>query len=279
MAEEKKKRKKKVAEDGGGEEKEHKVSWQEKYATPAEIKQFLSDRIYLRHNVITGRVECRLPATDLFLAADEHGRTRDMDSRDSPCLSEAKENSGWQPVSDRVVNSLWVELSKEKPVRAQDIYRVIESDFVPEYHPFRYYLDHPFDYAGIYAQAYALYQQGFQYWFSREDILRLSEHNRQFETPRLEYELANLYFCQPSGARPGVFMSVARAMQIVSANISQKLSPVYLGRAMGELGFRRVKYNGQRGYIVVPRTADEIQSAQLMMACEAEAVDSGQQGQ
>ena len=49
--------------------------------------------------------------------------------------------------------------------------------------------------------------------------------------------------------------------------------------AMGELGFRRVKYNGQRGYIVVPRTADEIQSAQLMMACEAEAVDSGQQGQ
>jgi predicted P-loop ATPase len=139
--------------------------------------------------------------------------------------------------------------------------------------------DHPFDYAGIYAQAYGLYRQGFQYWFSREEILRLAEHNRQFETPRLEYELANLYFCQPSGARPGVFMSVARAMQIVSANISQKLSPVYLGRAMGELGFRRVKYNGQRGYIVVPRTADEIQSAQLMMACEAEAVDSGQQGQ
>ena len=139
--------------------------------------------------------------------------------------------------------------------------------------------DHPFDYAGIYAQAYGLYRQGFQYWFSREEILRLEEHNRQFETPRLEYELANLYFCQPSGARPGVFMSVARAMQIVSANISQKLSPVYLGRAMGELGFRRVKYNGQRGYIVVPRTADEIQSAQLMMAGEAEAVDSGRCGQ
>ena len=139
--------------------------------------------------------------------------------------------------------------------------------------------DHPFDYVGIYAQAYALYQEGFQYWFSRDDILRLSDHNRQFETPRLEYELANLYFCQPSGARPGVFMSVARAMQIVSANISQKLSPVYLGRAMGELGFRRVKFNGQRGYIVVIRSAEEIQSAQLMMASEAEAVDSGQYGQ
>ncbi len=431
-----------------GGEREHKKNWREVYATVEDIKQFLADRIYLRHNVITGRVECRLPERDAFDL-----EIRLPDGHPSPSGGE------WEPISDRVVNSLWAEQSKEKPVRAQDLFRVIESDFVPDYHPFRYYLDHlppwdgedhilamsvsvqvkgdveeqvrfyeylkkwlvamvagwvddtvvnnvilvligeqgsykttwfnyllppelkhyfytktnanrmgrddlltlaqyglvcceeldtmrpselnqlkaavtmpsideraayahfhehrkhiasfcgtgnnaqflsdptgnrrwlpfeieriesprehPFDYAGIYAQAYALYQQGFQYWFSREDVLRLSDHNRQFETPRLEYELANLYFCQPSGARPGVFMSVARAMQIVSANISQKLSPVYLGRAMGELGFRRVKFNGQRGYIVVPRTADEIQSAQLMMASEAEAVDSGQYG-
>ena len=31
-----------------GGEKEHKVPWQEKYATPKEIKAFLSDHIYLR---------------------------------------------------------------------------------------------------------------------------------------------------------------------------------------------------------------------------------------
>ncbi len=430
----KKKRKKVAAEDGGA--KEHKKNWREVYATVEDIKGFLGGRLYLRHNVITGRVECRLPSN------------YETDGTD------------WQPISDRVVNSLWAELSQVKPVRAHDMYRVMESDFAPDYHPFRYYLDHlppwdgqdyiielsvsitirggvekqmlfyeflkkwlvamvagwvdesvvnnvilvligeqgsykttwfnyllppelktyfytktnanrmgrddlltlaqyglvcceeldtmrpselnqlkaavtmpsideraayahfhehrkhiasfcgtgnnaqflsdptgnrrwlpfeieriesprdhPFDYVGIYAQAYALYQEGFQYWFSRDDILRLSDHNCQFETPRLEYELANLYFCQPSGARPGVFMSVARAMQIVSANISQKLSPVYLGRAMGELGFRRVKFNGQRGYIVVIRSAEEIQSAQLMMASEAEAVDSGQYGQ
>ena len=30
-----------------GGEKEHKVPWQEKYATPKEIKAFLSDHIYL----------------------------------------------------------------------------------------------------------------------------------------------------------------------------------------------------------------------------------------
>lgn len=313
----KKKRKKKGAAESEG---EHKKNWREVYATVEDIKDFLGGRLFLRYNVITGRVECKLPSN------------YETDGTD------------WQPVSDRIVNTLWAELSKEKSTRAQDIYRVIESDFAPDYHPFRYYLEHlppwngtddyilelslsvsvkgdadeqllfaeylkkwlvgtfcatgnnvqflsdptgnrrwlpfevenidppqehPFNYEGIYSQAYALYQQGFRYWFSREEILRLALHNQQFETPRLEYELASLYFRQPRGTEPGVFMSVARAMQVVSANISQKLSAVYLGRAMGELGFRRVKHNGVRGYIVVCRSGDEMHAAQQSMAIQA----------
>ena len=419
----KKKRKKKDAEGS----KDRKQNWKEYTASVEDIKTFLSDHVYLRHNVITRRVECRLPS------------------------NYERDGTDWQPVTDRIVNSLWAELSREKAVRVQDVYRVIESDFVPEYHPFRFYLEHlppwngenhilamsvsvnvkggvdeqmrfaeyltkwlvgmvagwvddtvvnnvilvligeqgsykttwfnyllppelrsyfytktnanrmgrddlltlaqyglvcceeldtmrpselnqlkaavtmpsideraayahyhehrkhiasfcgtgnnaqflsdptgnrrwlpfevesiesprdnPFDYEAVYAQAYALYQEGFQYWFSREEIARLSAHNRQYETPRLEYELASLYFAHPTGARPGEFMSVARAMQIVSANISQKLSAVYLGRALGELGFQRVKYNGVRGYIVVCRSGDEIHAAQQSMAMQAE---------
>ena len=418
----KKKRKQKAAEGS----KERKANWKEYTASVEDIKAFLSDHVYLRHNVITRRVECRLPS------------------------NYERDGTDWQPVTDRIVNSLWAELSKEKPARVQDVYRVIESDFVPEYHPFRFYLehlppwdgenhilamslsvsvrgdvdtqmrfaeyltkwlvgmvagwvddavvnnvilvligeqgsykttwfnyllppelrsyfytktnanrmgrddlltlaqyglvcceeldtmrpselnqlkaavtmpsideraayahyhehrkhiasfcgtgnnaqflsdptgnrrwlpfevesiesprDHPFDYEAIYAQAYALYQEGFQYWFSREEIAKLSAHNRHFETPRLEYELASLYFAHPTGAKPGEFMSVARAMQIVSANISQKLSAVYLGRALGELGFQRVKYNGVRGYVVVCRSGDEIHAAQQSMAMQA----------
>ena len=428
MSEEKpkKKRKKSAAEGDGTQEKEHKKNWREVYATVEDIKGFLGGRLYLRHNVITGRVECRLPSN------------YETDGTD------------WQPISDRVVNSLWAELSQVKPVRAQDMYRVMESDFVEEYHPFRYYLDHlppwdgqdyiielsvsitirggvekqmlfyeylkkwlvamvagwvdecvvnnvilvligeqgsykttwfnyllppelktyfytktnanrmgrddlltlaqyglvcceeldtmrpselnqlkaavtmpsideraayahfhehrqhiasfcgtgnnvqflgdetgnrrwlpfevesirsprdhPFNYAGIYAQAYALYQEGFRYWFSQDEIRQLSEHNRAFETPRLETELVQLYFRQPTEVETGEFMSVARAMQIVSANISQKLSAVHLGRALSELGFRRVKYQGVRGYIVVCRKPDEMQLVQRKMAREA----------
>ena len=136
--------------------------------------------------------------------------------------------------------------------------------------------EHPFNYEGIYSQAYQLYRSGFQYWFSREEILQLSEHNRQFETPRLESELVQLYFRQPLEYEGGMFMSVGRALQIVSSNVAQKLSPVYMGRAFSELGFRRVKWGGQRGYIVMLRTVDEIQIAQRSMAAQAVEDDRGQ---
>ena len=101
-----------------GGESEHKKPWREVYATVEDIQNFLMDRIMLRHNVVTGRVES--------LSPDPSPIGRGV----------------WVPISDRVVNSLWAELSQQKAVRVQDMYRVIESDFVPEYHPFRYYLEH-----------------------------------------------------------------------------------------------------------------------------------------
>ncbi|UKK54878.1 virulence-associated E family protein [Prevotella sp. E2-28] len=407
------------------EKKERKPNWREMYSTVEEIKAFLADKIYLRHNLITGRVECKL-----------------LSSYES-------DGTDWQPITDRIVNSLWVEISKLKPTRVQDIYRVIESDFVPDFHPFCHYLerlpkwdgrdyilsmsvsvsvkggideqmrfadylkkwlvgmvagwvdptvvnnvilvligeqgsykttwfnyllppelkqyfytktnanrmgrddlltlaqyglvcceeldtmrpaelnqlkaavtmpsideraayahfhehrkhiasfcgtgnnveflsdptgnrrwlpfeiesiesprDHPFDYTGIYSQAYALYQQGFQYWFSREEILKLQEHNRQFEAPRLEHELIDIYFRKPVGKEVGEFMPVARALQIVAGGITQKLSAVTLGRAFKDLGFVNVVRNHIRGYIIVQRSGEEIKSRQRMLGTD-----------
>ena len=418
MDEEKPKKKRKKAAAEEGEPKEHKKPWREYTATVEDIQNFLMDRVLLRHNVITGRVEFRIPDTD-----------------------------NWQPISDRIVNSLWAELSATKTVRVQDMYRVIESDFVPEFHPFRFYLEHlppwngedyilamsvsvnvkggveeqllfaeylrkwlvgmvagwvdesvvnnvilvligeqgsykttwfnhllppalrqyfytktnaqrmgrddlltlaqyglvcceeldtmrpselnqlkaavtmpsideraayahfhehrkhiasfcgtgnnvqflsdptgnrrwlpfevesitsprevPFDYEGIYAQAYALYREGFRFWFSREEILKLAVHNRQFETPRLEDELVQLYFRTPGQNEPGEFVSVAYALQLISANISQKLSTVALGRAFVNQGFQKKTYRNVRGYVVVRRSAEEMLSIRRLMA-------------
>ena len=125
---------------------------------------------------------------------------------------------------------------------------------------------HPFNYQGIYSQAYRLYKSGFRYWFSKEDITRLTEHNRQFETPRLEHELVQLYFRKPGERESGEFMSVALAMQIIGIGITQKLSTVSLGRAFVEQGFQRKTYRNTRGYIVIRRTAEEMRSVRFLMA-------------
>ena len=89
MAEEKKKRKKAAAGSDGG-EKEHKVPWQEKYASPEEIKAFLSNHIYLRYNRVKYRVEARLPSGDAFCQNSELAQFASDD---------------WQPMSDRLTSS------------------------------------------------------------------------------------------------------------------------------------------------------------------------------
>ena len=405
--------------------KERKKAWQETTATVEEIQRFLEDHVMLRYNVVTRRVESL-----------------------SPSPSPIREGNGWEPVSDRLVNSLWTEMSRDRQVRVQDIYRVLESDFVPEYHPFRFYLDslppwngkddyilelsssvfvrgdveeqmrfyeylkkwlvamvaawiddtvvnnvilvligpqgsykttwfqyllppplrqyfytktnarrmsrddlltlaqyglvcceeldtmrpaelnqlkaavtmtaineraayahfheyrqhiasfcgtgnnmqflsdptgnrrwlpfevesilsprdHPFQYDGIYAQAYRLYREGFPFWFSQADIQRLTRHNRQFETPRLEAELVDIYFRKPLEHEQGEYMPVARALQIIGGSTTQKLSAVNIGRAFMDQGYKQLRRAYSRGYVVVQRDAQEIHTRLQMMA-------------
>jgi predicted P-loop ATPase len=126
--------------------------------------------------------------------------------------------------------------------------------------------EHPFDYQNIYAQAYALYRQGFNYWFSADEIQQLSQHNLQFEAPRLEYELVDTYFRRPADGEQGEFMPVSRALQIVSGNISQKINTVMLGQAFSAQGFEYRRTMHARGYIVVQRSALEIKERQNALA-------------
>ena len=130
--------------------------------------------------------------------------------------------------------------------------------------------DHPFHYEGIYAQALSLYTSGFQYWFTKEEIQELNRHNKQFETPHLEHELVDLYFRRPIDSELGEFISVARALQMISNGISQKLSAVNVGRAFSDLGFKRVRTNSSRGFIVVCRTPEEIKAYQHRLLMDAE---------
>ena len=129
-------------------------------------------------------------------------------------------------------------------------------------------LSSPFDYDGIYAQAYALYRQGFHYWFDRAEIEHLQRHNEAYETINLERELVDTYFRIPVDGEVGEFMPVSRALQIIGGNISQRLSDRRIGHAFTSLGFTFRRTNSTRGYIVVQRSPLEIKERQKQLGSD-----------
>lgn len=118
---------------------------------------------------------------------------------------------------------------------------------------------HPFNYEGIYSQAYSLWKSGFRYWFSLEDLDALNRHNSDFEAPNLERELILTYFRCPMPGEAGTFASTAYILGHISGGIRQTLSPTKIGLAMRKVGFVPMRLSsGQRGYRVVEYSAEEI---------------------
>ena len=434
MAEEKKKRKKAAAGSDGG-EREHKVPWQEKYASPEEIKAFLSNHIYLRYNRVKYRVEARLPSGDAFCQNSELAQFASDD---------------WQPMSDRLKNTLLTALYVIKPTRKCDLETVLDSGYVPTFQPFLHYLnrlppwdgqdhilamsvsvtvkggtekqmlfyeylkrwlvamvaswldegevnqavlvligeqgiykttwfshllppelrdyfrikvnssrvsrddlitlsqyglvcyeeldvmkpsdvntmksvvtmpsiderkpyghytehmphvasfcgtgnnvqfltdqtgnrrwlpfevesiisprDQPFDYEGIYAQAYALYRQGFRHYFTKAEEKVLKEHNKTFETPLPEQEAIAKRFRHPGENERGDFYTATEILTAVSDNPALRLNIGKIGSAMEALGFVRLTSHGRRGYRVVAYKPEEIEMNRRLLACDA----------
>ena len=129
-------------------------------------------------------------------------------------------------------------------------------------------LTSPFDYDGIYAQAYTLYQQGFQYWFDRSEIERLQQHNEAYTTSNDEEDLVAEYFRQPRGAETGEFMRTAVAKQLLSSP-GMNLTTVALGRAFTHLGFKAATINHHRGYYVVRILPEERKQRAVALAYDA----------
>ncbi len=133
-------------------------------ASVDEIKAFLDGRVRLRYNEITSRVECLLTGenTDNSLSGLNTNLTNDTNkslgvntnnslsglntnlTNDTNNSLEVNTNltcPQWQPISDRIVNTLWSQMSSVLRVNIQDVYRVIESDYVPAFNPFVEYLE------------------------------------------------------------------------------------------------------------------------------------------
>ena len=125
------------------------------------------------------------------------------------------------------------------------------------------------DYDGIYAQAYALWQQGFRYWFDDEENAELEQHNRQFEEPNMEEELILTYLRQPYGDEAGEFLTATRIIELIGMYVKCPLSPKRVAFAMNRLGYRQRRVGGVRGYNVIILTGNDIKEQQRLNARES----------
>ena len=426
------------------EEQQHKKSWQETNASEQDIQNFLNSNVVLRHNEVTGETEFRVPTISAITALKNRYSTGETP------LDEWRTGE-WYELCDRFVNSLANMLSADKTVQINKIWQVLRSDFVPNFNPFRHYLNrlppwnekdnpilslamdvkvkgdtdeqlffyvclrkwlvamvagwldddvvnqeilvfigrqgiykttwfanllppelrqyfhsntsfgnmtkdevlklskyglicceeldtmkpaemnrlkwavttvvtderkpyahnserrkHIASYCGtgnnlqfidddtgtrrwlpfevlsirspyeyrihheeIFAQAYKLYLSGFQYWFSDEEMKLVARHNERFEVAKPERELISRFYRVPQEKEHGVFVSSTEIMQNIGGLLTCQLTKNKLGRAMTALGFESMRSHGQRGYVVVEYSGEEIRHNKSVLAYDA----------
>ena len=133
---------------------------------------------------------------------------------------------------------------------------------------------HPMPYAQMYAQAWALVQQGFDFWFSLDDIRAVASHVDEFMVETNEEQLLPVYFapCEP-GTTGAQLLTVAEisAKFTIYGNIRKPLDIRQLGALLKKMGYRSARSGNRepRGYIVLEKSADSINAQRKIGAITA----------
>ncbi|MBP3192986.1 hypothetical protein NATSA_09960 [Natronogracilivirgula saccharolytica] len=100
----------------------------------------------------------------------------------------------------------------------------------------------------VYAQAYALYREGFRFWFDTEDNKKVQEHNSRFEVQTVEEELLLEHFERAKPDQPRA--ERLRATQILECMHGGDLptgansASIRLGQALNKHGYHSTRKNG-----------------------------------
>lgn len=131
--------------------------------------------------------------------------------------------------------------------------------------------EHPLPYEGLYAQAWALVQQGFNFWFALDDIHSVASHVEDFMVESNEEQLLPVYFtpCQP-GTNGALFLTVAEISAKLSlyGNIRRPMDVRQLGILLRKTGYiaRREGTSGRRGYILLENSAESVNAQRKLLA-------------
>ena len=131
-------------------------------------------------------------------------------------------------------------------------------------------IDSPYSHAiphdRLYAQAYALYREGFRYWFEADEVAELDAHNANFEEPCMEEELILTYLRRPIGEETGEFLTATRIIELIGMYVHSRLSAKKIALSMNRLGYEQRRTHAARGWLVITLTGDDIKAAQRINA-------------
>jgi hypothetical protein len=151
-------------------------------------------------------------------------------------------------------------LSNEQGTRRSLVFRV-KSIVSP--------IDKPFNYEGIYSQAYYLMTHGFQYFFSPEEQAELEAHNHQFELVNYEEAAIQAHIRKPGeGFGKLYWMQAAQIAETLSSRSGSRMKydANVIGKILKKLEFPRTYRHGYPGYKIVLLDFDEVRRQQELDA-------------
>ena len=122
-----------------------------------------------------------------------------------------------------------------------------------------------YGYEGVYAQAYALWRQGFRYWFDEEENAEINRRNTEFEAPNKEWELINKYYRRPLQGEECKFLTATDILERINCSVKERLSAIRVGNALLSMGYERTRAGNLRGYRVVEVPFADIERKQKDM--------------
>ena len=107
---------------------------------------------------------------------------------------------------------------------------------------------------GLYAQAVALYDQGFKYYFDGEEIELLNMRNESFRQKSFIEDILIENF-QPSidNKRADHYLNSGEFLVLLKQKFGVNMdntNNIQLGKALNKLGFEKVKREGRRVYAI-----------------------------
>jgi predicted P-loop ATPase len=126
--------------------------------------------------------------------------------------------------------------------------------------------NHSINMDNVYAQAYSMYKDGFEYWLNINDIAELQENNKSYEVTLMEEELLMKYFI-PADIDSGEFLTATSIVQRIAkleGLDARWISANMMGKILSKLKYRRVK-NGVYGYYCIEKKGPMNDSAKPYM--------------